>query len=133
MYEIGFLVGAVNNSYSVKYYYSDNTDETINKSGQNNTTFSTMYDDFYKSFTDYNADENNTDKFITKFEVILSDISVLDTLYWQYDDSTATGSFATTTTTIAQAQSSSVETTTNYYYYYYYNYYYFASCSKWNI
>ncbi len=99
MYEIGFLVGAVNNSYSVKYYYSDNTDETINKSGQSNSNLNTMYDDFYKSFTDYNADENNTDKFITKFEVTLSDISVLDTLYWQYDDSTATGSFATTTTT----------------------------------
>ncbi len=34
VYEIGFLVGAVNNSYSVKYYYSDNTTETENKSAQ---------------------------------------------------------------------------------------------------
>ena len=45
VYEIGFLVGAVNNSYDVKYYYSDGaTDETIQKSGQDNSDFSTMYD-----------------------------------------------------------------------------------------
>ena len=54
VYEIGFLVGAVNQAYSVKYYYSDDTDETVNKSGQDNSDFSTMYDEFYKSFTDYN-------------------------------------------------------------------------------
>ena len=99
VYEIGFLVAAVNNSYTVKYYYSDDTDETLSMSGQSNTNYSTMYDDFYKSFTDNNADENNTDKFITKFEVTVSDPSLVDTLYWQYDDATATGSFATTTTT----------------------------------
>ena len=91
VYEIGFIVGAVNNSYTVKYYYSDGTDESINKSGQDNSNFSTMYDSFYKSFTDYNNDENNTDKFITKFEVTLSDISALDTLYWQYDDGLTQG------------------------------------------
>ena len=34
VYEVGFIVGAVNNSYDVKYYYSDSTDETIQKSGQ---------------------------------------------------------------------------------------------------
>ena len=39
VYEIGFLVGAVNNSYDVKYYYSDGTDETIQKSGQDNSDF----------------------------------------------------------------------------------------------
>ena len=32
VYEVGFIVGAVNNSYDVKYYYSDSTDETIQKS-----------------------------------------------------------------------------------------------------
>ena len=69
VYEVGFIVGAVNNSYDVKYYYSDSTDETIQKSGQDNSDFSTMYDSFYKSFTDYNNDETNTDKFITKFEM----------------------------------------------------------------
>ena len=31
VYEVGFIVGAVNNSYDVKYYYSDGTDETIQK------------------------------------------------------------------------------------------------------
>jgi hypothetical protein len=36
VYEVGFIVGAVNNSYDVKYYYSDGTDETIQKSGQDN-------------------------------------------------------------------------------------------------
>jgi len=87
VYEIGFLVGAVNNPYSVKYYYSDNTDETENKSAQSwGTDGNDMYDDFYKSFTDYNNNEDNTDKFIIKFEVTLTDISVLDTLYWQYVD-----------------------------------------------
>ena len=106
VYEIGFLVGAVNNTYDVKYYYSDNTDETINKAGQSwGEDGNTMYDDFYKSFTDYNNDEANTDKFITKFEVILTDISVLDTLYWQYVDestiptTTTTSTTSTTTTT----------------------------------
>ena len=59
-----------------------------------------MYDDFYKSFTDYNADENNTDKFITKFVLDIHDWSLFDTFYFQYDDSVATGSFATTTTTL---------------------------------
>jgi hypothetical protein len=94
VYEVGFIVGAVNNSYDVKYYYSDGTDETIQKSGQSNAEgppWPNMYDSFYKSFTDYNNDEANTDKFITKFEVTVSDISVLDTLYWQYDDGLTQG------------------------------------------
>ena len=108
VYEVGFLVGAVNNTYDVKYYYSDETDETINKAAQSwGEDGNAMYDDFYKSFTDYNNDEANTDKFITKFEVILTDISVLDTLYWQYVEipvttttsSTTTSSTTTTTTT----------------------------------
>jgi hypothetical protein len=103
VYEIGFLIGAVNNTYDVKYYYSDETDETINKAGQSwGEDGNTMYDDFYKSFTDYNNDEANTDKFITKFEVTLTDISVLDTLYWQYVEipvTTTTSSTTTSTTT----------------------------------
>ena len=108
VYEIGFLVGAVNNTYDVKYYFSDETDETIQKAGQSwGEDGNAMYDDFYKSFTDYNNDEANTDKFITKFEVTITDISVLDTLYWQYVEipvtsttsSTTTSSTTTTTTT----------------------------------
>jgi hypothetical protein len=58
-----------------------------------------MYDSFYKSFTDYNNDEANTDKFITKFEVTISDVSVLDTLYWQYDDGITAGVGAPTNLT----------------------------------
>jgi len=103
VYEIGFLVGAVNNTYDVKYYYSDDTDETIQKAAQSwGEDGNDMYDDFYKSFTDYNNDEANTDKFITKFEVTLTDISVLDTLYWQYVEipvTTTTSSTTTSTTT----------------------------------
>ena len=110
VYEIGFLVGAVNNTYDVKYYYSDNTDETINKAGQSwGEDGNTMYDDFYKSFTDYNNDEANTDKFITKSEVILTDISVLDTLYWQYVDEST---IPTTTTTSTTSTTSTTTTTT---------------------
>ena len=45
----------------------------------------------YKSFTDYNNDEANTDKFITSFAVTIGDISLLDTLYWQYDDGLTAG------------------------------------------
>ena len=112
VYEVAFLVGAVNNSYSVTWYYADNTSETENKSGQDNSDFSNMYDDFYKSFTDYNAVEENTDKYITAFDVVLTDISLLDTLYWQYDDSTATGNFATTTTTSSTTTSSTTTTST---------------------
>ena len=99
VYEVGFIVGAVNGTWSIKWYYADGTDETVNKNAQSNSNLSTMYETIYKSYTDYNAVDGNTDKFITKFEVILSDLSLLDTLYWQYDDSTSTGSFATTTTT----------------------------------
>ncbi|BAQ84952.1 hypothetical protein [uncultured Mediterranean phage uvMED] len=103
VYEIGFLVGAVNNTYDVKYYYSDDTDETIQKAAQSwGEDGNDMYDDFYKSFTDYNNNEANTDKFITKFEVTLTDISVLDTLYWQYVEipvTTTTSSTTTSTTT----------------------------------
>ena len=42
-----------------------------------------MYDDIYKTFTDYNAVEENTDKFITKFVLDIHDWSLLDTLYFQ--------------------------------------------------
>ena len=99
VYEVGFVVGAVNYAWSIKWYYADGTDETESKNAQSNSNLNTMYETIYKSYTDYNAVESNTDKFITKFEITLSDVSVLDTLYWQYDDSTSTGSFATTTTT----------------------------------
>jgi hypothetical protein len=117
VYEVGFIVGAVNNSYDVKYYYSDSTDETIQKSAQSwGTDGNDMYDNFYKSFTDYNNDEANTDKFITKFEVTISDISVLDTLYWQYVDestipTTTTTSSTTTSTTTTSSTTSSTTTT----------------------
>ena len=102
VYEVGFIVGAVNNSYDVKYYYSDGTDETIQKSGQDNSEgppWANMVDSFYKSFTDYNNDEANTDKFITKFEVNVSDPTVFDTLYWQYVDESTIPTTTTTTTT----------------------------------
>ena len=107
VYEVGFMIGAVNDAYSVTWNYADNTSETENKSGQSTSDFDNMYDDFYKSFTDYNNDEANTDKFITSFAVTLTDISLLDTLYWQYVEipittttsSTTTSSTTTTTTT----------------------------------
>ena len=107
VYEVGFMIGAVNNAYSVTWNYADNTSETENKSGQSTSDFDSMYDNFYKSFTDYNNDEANTDKFITSFAVTLTDISLLDTLYWQYVEipvttttsSTTTSSTTTTTTT----------------------------------
>jgi hypothetical protein len=60
-------------------------------SGQSTANYAEMHDDFYKSFTDYNANESNTDKFITKFEVTVSDPSLVDTLYWQYDDGLTQG------------------------------------------
>ena len=91
VYELGFNVGAVDNSYSVKYYYSDGTDETLSMSAQNPTNETTMYDNFYKSFTDYNNNEANTDKYITKFDVVITDVSLFDTLYWQYDDGLTAG------------------------------------------
>ena len=101
VYEVGFMIGAVNNAYSVTWNYADSTSETENKLAQSTSNgYDNMYDDFYKSFTDYNAVTENTDKFITSFAVTLTDISLLDTLYWQYDDSVSTGSFATTTTTV---------------------------------
>ena len=117
VYEVGFIVGAVNNSYDVKYYYSDSTDETIQKSAQSwGTDGNNMYDNFYKSFTDYNNDEANTDKFITKFEVTISDISVLDTLYWQYVEisvtTTSTSSTTSSTTTTSTTSTTSTTTTT---------------------
>ena len=99
VYEVGFVVGAVNYAWSIKWYYADGTDETVSKNAQSNSNLNTMYETIYKSYTDYNAVDGNTDKFITKFEITLTDLSLLDTLYWQYDDATATGSFATTTTT----------------------------------
>ena len=115
VYEVGFIVGAVNNSYTVKYYYSDNTDETIQKSGQDNSEgppWANMYDSFYKSFTDYNNDEANTDKFITKFEVNVSDPTVVDTLYWQYVDESTIPTTTTSTTTTTTTSSTTTTTTT---------------------
>ena len=55
MYMIMYLVGAVNILMMLSITIQI-TDETIQKSGQDNS-FSTMYDSFYKSFTDYNNDE----------------------------------------------------------------------------
>ena len=92
VYEVGFVVGAVNNAWSIKWYYADNTTETENKSAQSTSNnYANMYETIYKSYTDYNAVESNTDKFITKFDVTVSDISLLDTLYWQYDDGLTAG------------------------------------------
>ena len=100
VYEAAFLVSAVNNEYSVTWNYSNSTNETEIKSGQSyGENGSNMYDNFSKSFTSFNADAANTDRFITSFAVTLTDISLLDTLSWKYDDSVSTGSFATTTTT----------------------------------
>ena len=101
VYEVGFVVGAVNNAWSIKWYYADGTDETVNKNAQSNSNLSTMYETIYKSYTDYNAVEGNTDKFITKFEVTLSDLSLLDTLYWQYDDGLTAGIGAPTNLTVS--------------------------------
>ena len=101
VYELGFNVGAVDNSYSVKYYYSDGTDETLSMSAQNPTNETTMYDNFYKSFTDYNNNEANTDKYITKFDVVITDVSLFDTLYWQYDDGLTAGVGAPTNLTVS--------------------------------
>ena len=115
VYEVGFEIGAVNQAYSVTFHYSDNTTETENKSAQaygNNGA--DMYDTFYKSFTDNNADENNTDKFITKFVVDIHDWSSFDDMYFQYDDSVATGSFATTTTTSSTTTLPTVGVPTNF-------------------
>jgi len=99
VYEVGFIVGAVNNAWSIKWYYADGTDETVSKNAQNNGNLETMYETIYKSYTDYNAVAENTDKFITKFEIILTDISVLDTLYWQYVEIPVTTTTSSTTTT----------------------------------
>jgi len=115
VYEVGFIVGAVNNSYDVKYYYSDGTDETIQKSGQDNSEgppWANMYDSFYKSFTDYNNDEANTDKFITKFEVNVTDPTVVDTLYWQYVDESTIPTTTTSTITTTTTTTTSTTTTT---------------------
>ena len=101
VYEVGFMIGAVNNAYSVTWNYADDTSETENKSGQSTSDFDNMYDDFYKSFTDYNNDEANTDKFITSFAVTIGDISLLDTLYWQYDDGLTAGIGAPTNLTVS--------------------------------
>ena len=112
VYEVGFMVAAVNNAYSVTWNYADNTSETENKSGQSTSNFDNMYDDFYKSFTDYNNDEANTDKFITSFSVTLSDISLLDTLYWQYVEITVTTTSSTTTSSTTTSTTTTSTTTT---------------------
>ena len=92
VYEVGFEVGAVNAAYSVTWHYSDNTTETENKSAQSyGNNGADMYDTFYKSFTDYNAVEENTDKFITKFVIDLHDWSSFDDMYFQYDDGLTQG------------------------------------------
>jgi len=92
IYEVGFEVGAVNQAYSVTWHYSDNTTETENKSAQAfGNGGSTMFDTFYKSFTDYNAVAENTDKFITKFVIDLHDWSSFDDMYFQYDDGLTQG------------------------------------------
>ena len=92
VYEVGFEVGAVNEAYSVTWYYSDDTTETENKSAQSfGNNGADMYDTFYKSFTDYNAVAENTDKFITKFVIDLHDWSTFDDMYFQYDDGLTQG------------------------------------------
>jgi len=110
VYEVGFIVGAVNNAWSIKWYYADGTDETVNKNAQNNGNLATMYETIYKSYTDYNAVAENTDKFITKFEIILTDISVLDTLYWQYVEIPITTTTSSTTTTTTSTTTTTTTT-----------------------
>ena len=43
VYEVGFVVGAVNYAWSIKWYYADGTDETVTKNAQNNQNLDTMY------------------------------------------------------------------------------------------
>ena len=99
VYEVSFRASAVNNAWSIEWHFKDGTSETTNHAAQSNSNLPTMYEDIYKSYTDYNAVEGNTDKFIDYFIIDLSDLSLVDTMYWQYDDAVSTGSFATTTTT----------------------------------
>ena len=99
VYEVSFRASAVNYAWSIEWHFKDGTSETTNHPAQSNSHLPSMYEDIYKSYTDYNAVETNTDKFIDYFIIDLSDLSLVDTMYWQYDDAVATGSFATTTTT----------------------------------
>jgi len=83
--EIGFRMAGVNYAYTIKYNYSDDTDETINKNAQGNTS----YEDLTKAVTG---------KYIVSFVVTVSDWVGIDTIYWKYDSTPPT---TTTTTTLS--------------------------------
>ena len=75
--EIGFRMAGVNYAYTVQYNYSDDTNETVNFSSQNNSS----YEDITKAVTD---------KYIVSFVVTVSDWSGIDTIYWKYDSTPPT-------------------------------------------
>ena len=64
VYEVSFRASAVNYAWSIEWHFKDGTSETTNHAAQSNSNLPTMYEDIYKSYTDYNAVEGNTDKFI---------------------------------------------------------------------
>ena len=91
VYYVSFIVGAANQAFSVTWHYSDDTTDVVNFAAQSNSNLSTMYDTVTKTLVDYNADENNTDIYVTKFVLDINDWSLFDTLVFKYDDGLTTG------------------------------------------
>ena len=88
--EIGFIVGGVNATFTLKYYYTDNTTALTGYTFNNNT--GSGWSDYNINFT-----VGDSGKFIDKIEIIFSaqDVVLFDNFYWTYDSTTS----ATTTTT----------------------------------
>ena len=91
VYYVSFIVGAANQAFSVTWHYSDDSTDVVNFAAQSNSNLSTMYDTVTKTLVDYNADENNTDIYVTKFVLDINDWSLFDTLVFKYDDGLTTG------------------------------------------
>jgi len=91
--EIGFIVGGVNATFTLKYYYTDNTTALTGYTFNNNT--GSGWSDYNINFT-----VGDSGKFIDKIEIIFSaqDVVLFDNFYWTYDSTTSATTTTTTTT-----------------------------------
>ena len=84
IYEVGFVVGAVNNNGTVTYTHTDETTQTDTISAQQYVSDETMYEEIV-----YNI-RTSLDTFIDSFTIYLNDWSLLDDISFKYVTTTTT-------------------------------------------
>jgi len=84
IYEVGFVIGAVNNAGTVEYTHSDDTTQTNDIDAQTYSNNNTMWEEIV-----YNT-YDQVDLFIDKFVITIKDWSLVDDIEIKYINTTTT-------------------------------------------